>query len=144
MFLYVNPLTEPANFSEKQLLEMISFQIQRLKPEYIPKAPYIFTPQKPTPPPQAKTASKSKQPQPKPKLTATSVPTTKMGCRLPVPPDPQPTLASRLSPYSPVVATGVLIETIKAGMNAQEGAGSGAGGPNSGQKGKRKVVRVRA
>lgn len=62
--------------------------------------------------------------------------------RLPVPPEPHPSLASRVSPYSPALTTGVLVETIKAGMNAQEqGAGPGPGGGT--QKGKRKVIRVR-
>lgn len=70
------------------------------------------------------------------------------GRRLPVPPEPHPALASRVSAYSPALSTGVLIETIKAGMNAQEAntaaAGPGGGGPFPGmQKGKRKVVRVR-
>jgi len=138
-------LINPHIKSKKQLLEMIAFQIQRLKPEYIPKAPYTFTPPKPTPPPQAKSNPKGKQPQSKPKQIAAPVSTTtKTGCRLPVPPEPQPALASRLSPYSPAIATGVLIETIKAGMNAQEGSGAAAAGSNLGQKGKRKVVRVRA
>lgn len=132
---------------EKQLLEMISFQIQRLKPDYVPKAPYTFTPTKPTtttPPPQSKSsAAKGKQPQVKPKSITGPAPSSKTGCRLPVPPEPLPVLASRLSPYSPAIATGVLIDTIKAGMNSQEGPGAAAAGPNTGQKGKRKVLRVR-
>lgn len=71
------------------------------------------------------------------------------GRRLPIPPEPLPPFASRVSPYSPAVSTGVLIETVKAGMNAQEvnaGPGAGPGTPNpagGAQKGKRKVVRVR-
>jgi len=133
--------------SKKQLLEMISFQIQRSKPEFIPKTPYNFTPANNTPaapPPQSKSSSaKGKQPQSKPKSITAPAPSTKTGCRLPAPPEPQPALASRLSPYSPAIATGVLIETIKAGMNAQEAPGGAMGGPNMGQKGKRKVVRVR-
>ena len=69
--------------------------------------------------------------------------------RLPLPPTPHPPPASRISPLSPALVSGVLIETVKAGMNATEGAGGpagpgavpGAGG--AGGKGKRKVVRVR-
>jgi signal recognition particle subunit SRP19 len=50
------------------------------------------------------------------------------------------------STYSPAISSGVLIETLKAGMNAQEGApGAAPGSPGVGGvgKGKRRVVRVR-
>ena len=57
--------------------------------------------------------------------------------RLPQPPDPQ-----CLSQYSPALVSGVLVETIKAGMNANTDAPAVAAG--AGGKGKRKVVRVRA
>ncbi|KAF8639267.1 hypothetical protein AX16_010339 [Volvariella volvacea WC 439] len=83
--------------------------------------------------------------------------------RLPVPPTPedpdQPTvsLSGRLSIYSPAIASGVLIDAVKAGMGGGldggpggplgalgGGApgGAGAGGAGMG-KGKRKIVRVR-
>ena len=67
---------------------------------------------------------------------------------MPQPPEPLSSLSVRLSPYSPAISTGMLIETVKAGMNAQEqAAAGGAGGPGQGtntpMKGKRKVVRVR-
>lgn len=66
------------------------------------------------------------------------------GRRLPIPPEPHPPLASRVSAYSPAISTGVLVETVKAGMNATENQGVGAGGGGAGmQKGKRKVIRVR-
>lgn len=52
---------------------------------------------------------------------------------------PHPPLANRVSPYSPALVSGVLVETVKAGMNAPD-PGMGAMG---GGKGKRKVVRVR-
>lgn len=70
------------------------------------------------------------------------------GRQLPIPPEPHPPLASRVSPYSPAISTGVLIETVKAGMNATETPAAGAvpgvpGIPAGAQKGKRKVVRVR-
>jgi len=57
-----------------------------------------------------------------------------------------------VSPYSPAISTGVLIETVKAGMagaaaeGGMGGAGAGPGGAAAGNtagKGKRKVVRVR-
>lgn len=133
--------------TEKQLLEMISFQIQRIKPDTVPRPPYTLCPPKPTAAPSAK--PKGKQPaSAKPKNAAAAPPKATGGRRLPVPPDPLPPLASRVSPYSPALPTGVLIETIKAGMNAQEnnqGAipGAPAAGAGGTQKGKRKVVRVR-
>jgi len=136
----------PAIKTKKQLLEAIALQIQRLKPANTPKPPYTTAtpnPPTPTPKPSAKSAkSKSKVSAPKP-------PKHQGGRRSPVPPTPHPPLASRVSPYSPALASGVLIETVKAGMNATEGAGAGgAGAPGSPAgagmgKGKRKVVRVR-
>ena len=63
------------------------------------------------------------------------------GRPLPSPPEPQPALKIRVSAHSPVLPSGVLIDTIRAGMNATEGQGATGGIP--GGKGKRKVVRVR-
>jgi signal recognition particle subunit SRP19 len=51
-----------------------------------------------------------------------------------------------VSPYSPAISAGILVETVKAGMNATEnpvGSVPGAPGMPGMQKGKRKVVRVR-
>src|SRR5882762_1691717 len=106
--------------TEKQLLEAISFQIQMLKPDNIPKPPYNTTPphtnvtststSKPV-------KSKSKAPTP-----ATQSKAKMQGRRrLPIPPAPHPPLADRISPYSPALISGVLVETVKAGMNATEG-----------------------
>jgi len=129
--------------TEKQLLETVSSQIQRAKVDNVPREPYIYP--TPTPPPTAKPpkskagAGKStagvqaSQSKPKPKLST--------GRQLPSPPEPQPALKSRVSPYSPGVPSGVLIDTVRAGMNATEGQGNVGGMP--GGKGKRKVVRVR-
>ncbi len=132
---------------EKQLLEMISIQIQMLKPDNVPKPPYDVDPtpqatEAPAPP----TPVKGKQPA-KAGSKATSVsnttispPETKRRPKVPSPPQPWPALTSRLSPYSPALPSGVLIEAVKAGMSAQEAA---PGIPGGGGKGKRKVVRVR-
>lgn len=134
--------------SEKQLLEMISFQIQRIKSDNIPRPPYIMTPPPiPTVPSETKLPASTKG-----KLSAAKA---KVGAgvavhqskhsqqRLPTPPQPPLALASRVSPYSPAVPTGMLIDTVKAGMTAQEpGAGPAPGLPGN-VKGKRKVVRVR-
>jgi signal recognition particle subunit SRP19 len=151
--------------SEKQLLEAITFQIHHLKPENIPKKPFNFTPlgtstatatsaAPSSTSAAAKTSTKGKQPAAASKTTssvpASSAPGTPANQaakqRLPVPPEPLPPVQSRLSPYSPAVPTGILVDAVKAGMNAQQDGPipglPGAGGAGM-QKGKRKVVRVR-
>lgn len=138
--------------SEKQLLEMICIQIQFLKPENIPKPPFNMAPadvtqSKPTPP----TSIKGKQPAAtKSKSPAINTTSKQSGRRrLPVPPEPHPPLANRVSAYSPALSSGVLIETVKAGMNATENSAAAGGTPGPSApgggtaKGKRKVVRVR-
>ncbi|KAH7882392.1 signal recognition particle, SRP19 subunit [Phlebopus sp. FC_14] len=142
-------LVNSAIKTKRQLLEMISFQIQRIKPDNIPRPPYTTLSQ-PVPPAvpvtKAPTSNKGKQPaKAKAGNSAPLQPQKTSLQRLPVPPEPQPPLASRLSPYSPALPTGVLIETVKAGMNAQDqGPGANPGIAGGGvQKGKRKVVRVR-
>ena len=156
---------------EKQLLEMISFQIQLTKPDNVPKPPFTTTassqPQTtPTSLP-SKSSTKGKQPAFKTagKSSASTTNSSSSHAQiqpqqqskaagrrlLPVPPEPQPPLTSRVSPYSPALVSGVLVETVKAGMNATEGGGAGAagggmggiGGGGMGGRGKRKVVRVR-
>lgn len=148
--------------TEKQLLEMISFQIQLTKPDNTPKPPYNTSPSTtpapsgtsepapapaPTPAP-SKSSTKGKQPASKtggkpgsssiqPQQTKTS------GRRVPLPPAPLPALTTRISPYSPALVSGVLVETVKAGMSATEAPGMGGMGGGVGGKGKRKVVRVR-
>jgi signal recognition particle subunit SRP19 len=128
---------------EKQLLEVLSAHVQRQKPDNVPTPPYTLAPPKPiTAPTPGKSSAKGKQSASKASQATVNKPS---GRRLPVPPEPHPSLASRVSAYSPALPTGVLIETVKAGMNAQETAGAGAGTATGGaQKGKRKVVRVRA
>ncbi|KAI0747105.1 signal recognition particle SRP19 subunit [Daedaleopsis nitida] len=142
-------LVNPAIKTKKQLLEMISIQIQLLKPDGVPKPPYDAD----QPAPAAAEAAappmpvKGKQPA-KGGSKATSVsnttispPETKQRAqKVPAPPQPWPALTSRVSPYSPALPSGVLIETVKAGMSAQEANPPVGGG---GGKGKRKVVRVR-
>jgi signal recognition particle subunit SRP19 len=131
--------------TKKQLLETISFQIQGIKTDNVPCEPYTYP--QPVPPPNVKTtksktgtgkstaggqASKTKSNPKFPQRT---------GRPLPSPPEPQPALKSRVSAHSPALPAGVLIETIRAGMNATEGQGAAGGLPSG--KGKRKVVRVR-
>lgn len=149
-------------YLEKQLLEMICLQLQTLKPENVPKPPYntSATPKADAPPPSsteipaiqpsapAPSLNKGKQPAATKSKSPAALPHHTPGRQVPVPPEPHPALANRVSPYSPSISSGVLIETVKAGMNASEpspiGAAPGApGAPGGAAKGKRKVVRVR-
>ncbi|KAG6836735.1 hypothetical protein H0H93_004141 [Arthromyces matolae] len=136
--------------TKKQLLEMICLQIQQLKPENKPKPPYNFTPANPEAatqqPKPTSASSKGKQPA-QTKSKSPAAPQSQHsggGRRVPIPPEPLPPLSNRVSQYSPAISTGMLIETVKAGMNASEspapGAGPTPGGPGGMQKGKRKVV----
>jgi signal recognition particle subunit SRP19 len=129
--------------TKKQLLEMICLQIQSAKAENIPQPPYNIATSRPSVVPikPPATSNKGKQPMTA-KKSPPPLPAKKCsGRKLPIPPEPHPPLASRVSPYSPAISTGVLIETVKAGMNATDNQGSGGGAGL--QKGKRKVIRVR-
>jgi len=133
--------------TKKQLLEMICLQLQLAKPENVPKPPFnTFASQPASAPakPQA-VSSKGKQPATVKMKSPPPLPPRKLGGRrLPIPPEPHPPLASRVSAYSPAISTGVLVETVKAGMSATENQGPGAAAGGAGmQKGKRKVIRVR-
>ena len=129
---------------------MISFQIQLLKPDNVPKQPYDTdaavapeaAPAAPATPVKGKQPAKGGGKSGSVSNTIISPsPGTKRRQKVPAPPQPWPQLTSRVSPYSPALPSGVLIEAVKAGMSAQEAAPpvGGAGGG----KGKRKVVRVR-
>ncbi|EJD05435.1 signal recognition particle, SRP19 subunit [Fomitiporia mediterranea MF3/22] len=129
--------------TKKQLLEAIAFYIQTVKPELIPKPPFSTdtveeaesgnVSSKQAPPPKTRSKAKGKG-----KDKTAQQPPRK---RLPHPPIPRPPLASSVSAYSPALPSGVLVETIKAGMNAA--AAENAAAPAGSGKGKRKVVRVR-
>lgn len=145
---------------EKQLLEMLAQQIQLFKPDLVPKPPYTSEPSEvaPAPPTDAArpstpqpassakgkaSAAKGKAPSMPAAISSAPAPPRKNQSQRPkppVPPAPWPPLTSRVSPYSPALPSGVLVDTVKAGMSAQEAAPGIAGGG----KGKRKVVRVRA
>ena len=125
-------------------------QIQMQKPDNVPRPPYSTTaaaePAEPTPPP---TPAKGKQPASKTAGKGTTAGTSlspaaaaphRSGSQLPVPPAPHPPLANRVSPYSPALVSGLLIDTVKAGMNAPDPTGGAAAG---GGKQKRKVIRMR-
>ncbi|XP_006463966.1 hypothetical protein AGABI2DRAFT_74829 [Agaricus bisporus var. bisporus H97] len=163
-------LVNSAIKTKKQLLETICFQIQKLKPENVPKPPYTLAAPKDASPPVSKSAggnnsastpastqsitSKGKQSTNLSKSKQLSnisnqenLPTLKGGRRLPIPPEPLPPLTNRVSTYSPAISTGILVEAVKAGMNnPEQGSLPGGGGGGSAAnipKGKRKVVRVR-
>ena len=124
-------------------------QIQMQKPDNVPRTPYN-TQADPTPvEPSAPTPAKGKQPASKTAgkgttsgqaLSPSSVLPRHAGTKLPAPPAPHPPLANRVSPYSPALVSGILVDAVKAGMNAPDPAAAALGG---GGKGKRKVVRVR-
>ncbi|KAI0263056.1 signal recognition particle, SRP19 subunit [Gloeopeniophorella convolvens] len=132
--------------TKKQLLETISFQIQRVKADNVPHEPYVYP--EPVPPPTTKpskpkaSTGKSAPGTQASKAKSEAKPPQRTGRPLPSPPEPQPALKSRVSSYSPAVPSGVLIDTVRAGMSANDGQG-GIGGAPSG-KGKRKVIRMRA
>jgi signal recognition particle subunit SRP19 len=126
-------------------------QIQMQKPDNVPRPPYSTAvpniSAEPTPTP---TPAKGKQPASKTagkgatagaSLSPAAAPSRRSGGQLPVPPAPHPPLANRVSPYSPALVSGVLVDAVKAGMSAPDPMGGALGG--GGGKGKRKVVRVR-
>lgn len=172
LFFFNRSHTHKILTTEKQLLETICFQIQKLKPENVPKPPYTLAAPKDASPPVSKSAggnnsastpastqsitSKGKQSTNLSKSKQLSnisnqvnLPTLKGGRRLPIPPEPLPPLTNRVSTYSPAISTGILVEAVKAGMNNPEqgslpgGGGGGGGSAANIPKGKRKVVRVR-
>lgn len=150
---------------EKQLLEAISREIQKSKPENIPKEPYIYA--HPTPNINATTASltssskpaassvaKGKspsQPQAQPSQNQQKLPHPTHGFtpgrRPPIAPLPHPSPSAKWSSYSPAIEAGVLVDTVKAGMNAmaEQQAQANQANPQAamGGKGKKKVIRVR-
>ncbi|EMD34679.1 hypothetical protein CERSUDRAFT_116869 [Gelatoporia subvermispora B] len=155
-----NPMN-PAIRTKKQLIEMLALQIQLVKPDLVPKPPYTSEPSEIASAPTASPQPAAPQPvstkgkglakgKAAPTPAAISTGPTPASARNqpqsqrtkpPVPPAPWPPLASRVSPYSPALPSGVLVETVKAGMTQEGPPGIGGGG---GGKGKRKVVRVRA
>lgn len=130
---------------------MIAAHIQQVKPELIPSPPFTTVTNEPPTTVLSKSqpaASKSKASGAKSKSNAKASSSSATGptprqVRLPQPPVSLSGPASRLSPYSPAVPTGMLLETIKAGMTANAEAGAPAAGAAGGGKGKRKVIRVK-
>ncbi|KAJ6532712.1 signal recognition particle, SRP19 subunit [Mycena vulgaris] len=140
-------LMNPTIRTKKHLLESIAKRIQLVKPQSVPVPPFHPSPASATPAAgSTPTPGKGKQAStPAAKKPSAARPT-------PAPPLPHPPLAARVSPYSPALASGMLVDAVKAGMAAQaqeaiaapgQQGTPGQQGPGGAQKGKRKVVRVR-
>ncbi|KAJ7154752.1 signal recognition particle, SRP19 subunit [Mycena filopes] len=168
-------LMNPMIKTKKLLLEAIAARIQTLKPQSVPVPPFYPTsspssadPTSTPPPASGKGKQTNSAPAPKSKTASKSASSSKTPAKpakaagkeprpTPAPPHPHPPLAQRVSPYSPALASGVLVDAVKAGMaaQAQEAAAAAAapvpgqqqvgqgGAPGAGQKGKKKVIRVR-
>jgi signal recognition particle subunit SRP19 len=126
----------PSNvLPEKRLLEAIAAILHTTQPDLIPrpiqKAPHV-----------AETAEPSQQ-----ASTSKKVPTKKgRNRRRPQPPQPWPEIRERLPEVSPALESGLLIDAVKAGLDAmkqQQAEAQQTAGPSGVGKGKRKVVRVR-
>jgi signal recognition particle subunit SRP19 len=135
--------------------------VQRTKPDLVPREPYTYAheastalvvaPKDKSDKGKGKGPARAPAPAPaKPAAPAASVAERPNG-RVPLPPSPAPPLPQRVSQYSPAIETGTLVETIKAGLTAQESAAAaaapgtpGAQVPGGAAKGKKKVIRVRA
>jgi len=135
--------------TKKQLLEAIGRHIQQTNPGLVPQSesatsqPGVASTNTPSKPVETEDITSSPNKKEKAKtdnhVRTAPAPGRKMKSRLPQPPSGPP----RLSEYSPAQEANILIETVKAGMNAPP-PGEGAGGQAAlGGKGKRKVVRVR-
>ncbi|KAJ7885184.1 signal recognition particle, SRP19 subunit [Mycena olivaceomarginata] len=147
-------LLNPVIRTKKILLQSIAARIQLTKPQSKPVPPFhpsrtaantSPSPSSTAPPPTPGKGKQASAPAPKkPSAGARPAPAPAQ------PPQPHPPLNARVSPYSPALATGMLVDAVKAGMAAQAEAAAapapgtpGLQGAGGAQKGKRKVVRVR-
>ncbi|GJJ10569.1 hypothetical protein Clacol_004796 [Clathrus columnatus] len=114
----------------------ISEEIQKAHPDLIPRldgsSPTIVAVPEPKPSGHSKDKAKTTA------ATRSAPVSTRKRKYLPQPPPGPP----RISQYSPAQEANLLIETVKAGMNAPA-SGEGAANPALAGKGKRKVIRVR-
>ncbi|PVG04648.1 signal recognition particle, SRP19 subunit [Serendipita vermifera] len=136
--------TKPQFKSRKELLETLAQIIQARRPELIPKPEQlnqgdpIDGGSKSTP--QASSSSKI------PAAPAAPSKHKKRKIKCPKPPQPFPPLPQRVSGMSPALVSGVLIDAVKAGMDAmkqQQAEAQNAAAVAGVGKGKRKVLRVR-
>lgn len=124
--------------TKKHLLEIISGLIQQRRPELIPKPRNTRDDEMEGAKADPNAPSSSKTPPPSKHK--------KRKIHTPKPPRPHPPLAQRVSSLSPGIVSGVLIDAVKAGMDAmkqQQAETQNAAAAAGVGKGKRKVVRVR-
>jgi len=124
--------------TEKQLLETISGMIQQRRPELVPKLEDQ----------RAGDAEKARSGPPAASSSKAQLPSKhkKRKIHTPKPPKPYPPLTQRVSAVSPGIISGVLVDAVKAGMDAmkqQQAEAQNAAAAAGVGKGKRKVVRVR-
>lgn len=121
--------------SKKRLLEAISLQIQTHKPDQVPTLD-------------------TSVPIRAPPKSANTTPTQRKSFKAPPAPKPWPKLQDRVSPYSPMIDGGILVDAVSSALAAEKKAesapgaiaGQGQGQPQGGAgagKGKKKVIRVR-
>ena len=134
-------------YSEKQLLEAIGLIVQQQHPDLVPRPPTdIDATTRPSNSPPWAGPDVNSSPNKKDKAkTSASLRTAPSPIRTTKSRLPQPPLGMlRVSQFSPAQEANILIETVKAGMNAPvPGEGSSGSPATTGGKGKRKVVRVR-
>ncbi|KAF8510383.1 signal recognition particle, SRP19 subunit [Gautieria morchelliformis] len=131
--------------TKKQLLEAIAHNMQQQHPDLVPR-PVTDNANTPiyNPPPQTGTdvklsSNKKDKAKTSSALRTAPSPISKTKSRMPQPPWD----ALRVSQFSPAQEANILIETVKAGMNAPvPGEGAPGGQAAVGGKGKRKVVRL--
>jgi signal recognition particle subunit SRP19 len=125
----------PNDLAEKRLLEAIAAILHTARPDLVPRteqrAPHV-----------AEAAESSQQ-----ASTSKKVSTKKRRNRpRPQPPQPWPEIGERFPEVSPALESGLLIDAVKAGLDAmkqQQAEAQQTAGPSGVGKGKRKVVRVR-
>lgn len=120
---------------EKRLLEEIAAVLHTTRPDLVPRPEQMATHH-------AETAESSQQ-----ASTSKKVANKKRRNRVrPQPPQPWPEIRTRLPEVSPTLESGLLIDAVKAGLDAmkqQQVEAQQTAGPSGVGKGKRKVVRVR-
>ncbi|KAF8329560.1 signal recognition particle, SRP19 subunit [Cantharellus anzutake] len=130
--------------TKKQLLEAISVRIQQQQRSQMPLSESI----KPSSQTPVLSNSVSGSKPSKGSKNAPAPPPRKSRPKAPKPPEPLPPIEDRYGGYSPLIESGVLVNTVKVALKQRKDdekkavEPSPGGGPSG--KGKRKVIRVRA
>ncbi|EJD39192.1 signal recognition particle, SRP19 subunit [Auricularia subglabra TFB-10046 SS5] len=117
----------PSIKTKRQLVERLAAVVQMAHPEWVPKG---VDAEEKAGGPSSSSAQKGKA----------------KGRRHAGPPEPWPPLAQRVSPYSPALEAGMLVEAVKASLQAPQATdahGNPVPVPGGVGKGKKKVIRVR-